>query len=336
MNDMRVPVVDLSACGGAGVSRRAAMVVVGAGFATKAAAQQAFPSRRITLLAPSAPGGSTDAICRAFADAVSRRLNTLVIVENRPGAGGALAAVSLAGAKPDGYTVALMPLAVFRIAMMQKIPFDPLHDISYVAALGGYVFGVAVSADSPHKTLADLLAFAKKHPGEVTYGHAGIGTTPHLAMEELAMRSGVKLTAVPYKGSIEALAALLGKQIDVMAGTTEFVPHVHAGKLRVLATMGAQRAKAFPEAPTLREAGVDIVNESPFGIGAPRGTDPAVLKTLHDAFKAALEDAMVLQVFERFMLPVLYMNSRDYEAFAHRAVVADREMLGHLGLLRKG
>lgn len=317
-----------------GISRRTALAAVGATLTTQVRAQAAFPLRPITLLAPSAPGGSTDAVCRALADAVARQLNVPVLVQNRPGAGGALAAASLAGTRPDGYTLALMPLAVFRFAMMQKTSFDPLRDITYVAALGGYVFGVAVAADSPHRTLAELLAFAKTHPGEVTYGHAGIGTTPHLAMEELAMKTGVKLTAIPYKGSIEALTALLGRQIDVMAGTTEFAPHVREGKLRVLATMGAERAKAFPDVPTLREAGVDIVNLSPFGIGAPRGIEPAVAKTLHDAFKTALDDPKVLQVYDRFMLPVLYMNSKDYDTFAHRTVVVEREMLGRLGLLR--
>jgi tripartite-type tricarboxylate transporter receptor subunit TctC len=317
-----------------GMSRRTALAAVGTAVAMPLRAQSTFPSRPITLLAPSAPGGSTDAICRALADAVSRRLNVPVLVQNRPGAGGALAAASLAGAKPDGYTIALMPLAVFRFAMMQKTAFDPLRDISYVVALGGYVFGVAVAAESPHQTSGELLAFAKKHPGEVTYGHAGIGTTPHLAMEELAIKTGVKLTAVPYKGSIDALSALLGKQIDVMAGTTEFAPHVQAGKLRVLATMGAQRAAAFPDAPTLREAGVDIVNQSPFGIGAPHGTEPHVVRTLHDAFKAALDDPRVMQTYDRFMLPVLYMNSKDYDAFAHRTVAVERDMLGRLGLLR--
>lgn len=316
------------------LTRRAA-IALAAAAAVPAVRAENYPSRAITLLAPSAPGGSTDGVCRALAEAVSRRLGGPVVVENRPGAGGALATVSMAGSRPDGYTLSLMPLAVFRIAMMQKTPFDPLRDVSYVAAVGGYVFGVAVAADSPYRALADVLAYARRHPGEVTYGHAGVGTTPHLAMEELAMKAGVQLTPVPYKGSVEALTALLGGQVALMAGTAEFAPHVETGRLRVLATLGAQRAKAFPDAPTLRESGVDIVNESPFGIGAPRGTEAAVVRTLQDAFKAALQDPRVQQVYERYMLPALYMNSQDYEAFARRTVAAEREMLGRLGLLRK-
>jgi tripartite-type tricarboxylate transporter receptor subunit TctC len=300
-----------------------------------AARAERFPERQITLIAPSVPGGSTDVVCRALAESVSRRLGVPVTVENKPGAGGALGAMALAAARPDGHVVALLPLATFRVALLQKTAFDPLRDIAYVAGLGGYVFGLAVPASAPYRTLAELLGYARKRPGEVTYGHSGVGSTPHLAVEELALRTGVQLTAVPYKGSNEALTALLGGQVAMMSGTTEFVPHVQAGKLRVLATLGSQRAAAFPDAPTLREAGVDIVNESPFGIGAPRGTDPAVVKVLHDAFRAALDEPAVQAAFARFHLPMLPMSSSDYEAFARRTVAAERATLARLNLLHK-
>ena len=296
---------------------------------------QAFPSRPITLIAPSVPGGSTDIICRAMADAVSRRLGVPVIVENKAGAGGSLGALALASAKPDGHTIALLPLATFRMPLMQKTAFDPLRDIAYVAGLGGFVFGLAVPADAPYRTLKELLDYGRKHPGELTYGHAGIGSTPHLAVEELALKTGVSLTAVPYKGSNEALAAVIGGQVTMMSGTTEFMPHVKAGKLRVLATMGAKRAAAFPDVPTLRESGVDIVNESPFGIGVPRGTDPAIVRRLHDVFIAALEDPAVQAAYARYMLPLIPMDSAEYEAFARRTVEAERATLDRLGLLRK-
>lgn len=319
------------------MDRRSFMGALAAGAATPfgAARAQGFPSRPITLIAPSVPGGSTDVICRAMADSVSRRLGVTVVVENKAGAGGTLGALALADFKPDGYTVALLPLGVFRLALMQKTSFNPLRDIAYVAGLGGFVFGLAVPASAPYRTLAELLDHARKRPGEVTYGHAGIGSTPHLAIEELAQKTGVQLTAVPYKGSNEALTALLGGQVSMMSGTTEFAPHVQAGKLRVLATMGAQRAAAFPDVPTLREAGVDIVNESQFGIGVPRGTDPAVIRKLHDAFRASLDEPTVQAAYARFMLPVQPMSSADYKAFARRTVDAERATLARLGLLRK-
>ena len=268
-----------------------------------------FPSRPITLIAPSVVGGSTDVVCRAMAESVGRRLGVPVVVENKAGA--------------------------FRMPLMQKMALDPLRDIAYVAGLGGFVFGLAVKADGPFPSLAELIAHARQHPGEVSYGHAGIGSTPHLAVEELAQKTGVQLTAVPYKGSNEALAALLGGQISMMSGTTEFAPHVQSGKLRVLATLGAKRAAAFPDVPTLRESGVDIVNESPFGIGAPRGTDASVVRTLHDAFRASLDEPMVKSVYARFMLPMIPMNPAEYEGFARRTVATERATLARLGLLKK-
>lgn len=295
---------------------------------------QSFPTRPITLIAPSVAGGSTDVICRAMADSVARRLGVAVVVENKAGAGGSLGGLALASARPDGHTVALLPLAAFRMPLMQKMAFDPLRDIAYVAGLGGFVFGLAVKADAPFARLNDLIDHARKHPGEVSYGHAGVGSTPHLAVEELAQKTGVQFTAVPYKGSNEALAALLGGQVSMMSGTTEFAPHVQSGKLRVLATLGAKRAAAFPDVPTLRELGVDIVNESPFGIGAPRGTDPAVIRTLHDAFTASLEDPAVKAAYSRFMMPIIPMSSSEYEAFARRTVAEERTTLARLGLLR--
>jgi tripartite-type tricarboxylate transporter receptor subunit TctC len=315
--------------------RRQALALLAAAALPASVRAQTFPSRSITLIAPSVPGGSTDLVCRALADAVGRRLGVQVLVENKAGAGGALGAMALANARPDGHLLSLLPLAVFRVALMQDTPFDPLRDLVYVAGLGGYTFGLAVPESAPYRTLADLLDHARRRPGELTYGHAGVGSTPHLAVEELAVKTGVQFTAIPYKGSNEALAALLGGQVSMMSGTTEFVPHVQAGKLRVLATLGASRSPAFPNAPTLREAGVDIVNESPFGIGAPRGTDPAVVKILHDAFRAALDEPAVRQAFARFHLPVLPMTSAEYEAFARRTVQSERATLARLNLLKK-
>ena len=138
-------------------------------FGASLAQTPVFPSRAITLIAPSVPGGSTDVVCRTLADAVSRRLGVNVTVENKAGAGGSLGALALAGGKPDGYTVGLLPLGVFRVALMQKTTFDPLRDIAYVAGLGGFVFGLAVPASAPYRTLGELLDHARKHPGGMTY-----------------------------------------------------------------------------------------------------------------------------------------------------------------------
>jgi tripartite-type tricarboxylate transporter receptor subunit TctC len=158
--------------------------------------------------------------------------------------------------------------------------------------LTGYTFGLAVSADSPFKTLGDVVAYAKANPGKLSYSHTGTGTTPHLAVEEFAQKANIQLLDIPYKGSVEVLTSILGKQIMMMSGTSEFTPHVEAGKLRLLATMDSSRTKVFPSVPTVKETGYDTVSESPLGIGAPAGTPPEIVTILHDAFKKTLDDPL--------------------------------------------
>ena len=299
------------------------------------AAAQNFPNRPVTLIAPWPPGGSSDAILRAFAESASKHLGQPVIVQNKPGAGGILGAAEMVNAKPDGYTVTQLPLGVFRLPHMQKTTFDPLKDISYVVCLTGYTFGLAVPADSPFKTVADIVSFAKANPGTLSYGHTGTGTTPHLAVEEFANKAGIQLLDIPYKGSVEVLTSILGKQIMMMSGTPEYTPHVESGRLRLIATLGANRTKVFPKVPTVKESGFDTVNESPFGIGAPAGTPPEIVKILHDAFKKTLDDPAVQAKLDQFQQPTIYMNSADYAAYARRTFAAERATVARLGLLRK-
>jgi tripartite-type tricarboxylate transporter receptor subunit TctC len=308
-----------------------------AGIAPLTMAQNAqnFPSKPITLIAPWPPGGSSDAIMRAFAESAGKNLGQPVIVLNKPGAGGILGAAEMVNAKPDGYTITQLPLGVFRLPHMQKVSFDPMKDLTYVVCLTGYTFGLAVPADSPFKTLGDAVAYAKANPGKLSYGHTGTGTTPHLAVEEFAQKANIQLLDIPYKGSVEVLTSILGKQIMMMSGTPEYTPHVEAGKLRLLATMGSARTKVFPNVPTVKETGYDTVNESPFGIGAPAGTPPEIVKILHDAFKKTLDDPAVKAKLDQFQQPTIYMNTADYTAYAKRTFAAERATVEKLGLLKK-
>ncbi len=298
-------------------------------------AQEKFPSRPITFICPWPPGGSSDAVIRALAESVSKVLGVGVVVENKPGAGGTLGAAAMVTAKPDGYTITQLPLGIYRIPHMQKTAFDPIKDLTHVICLTGYTFGLVVPADSPFKTLDDMVKAAKANPGAVNYGHTGIGTTPHLAIEEFSQKAGITLNHIPYKGSAEILAAILGGQLMMMSGTTEFAPHVESGKLRMLATLGRARTKQFPNVPTVKELGYDTITESPFGIGAPKGMDRAVTKALHDAFRKTLEDPKVLAAFEKFHQPVIYMNTADYTAYAERTFAAEAATIKRLGLDKK-
>lgn len=303
--------------------------------ASSALAQDKFPSRPITLIAPWPPGGSSDGVIRAFALSLGNVLGVPVVVDNKPGAGGSLGANAMVNAKPDGYTLTQLPLGIYRLPHMQKTQFDPVKDITHIVCVTGYTFGLAATMDAPFKTLAEMVAWARANPGQLNYGHTGTGTTPHLAFEEFAAKARFKAQDIPYKGSAEVLQSILGGQIQVMSGTTEWAPHVSAGKLRLLATLGRERNKAFPNAPTVKESGWDTITESPFGFGGPAGMAPAVVKVLHDAFALTLKDPKVLEMLEKFHQPVIYMNTEDYTAYARRTFEAERATITRLGLAKK-
>ncbi|MEJ6000511.1 tripartite tricarboxylate transporter substrate binding protein [Paucibacter soli] len=319
------------------MQRRHLLLAAGLAAATAPlrAQDSKFPSRPITLICPWPSGGSSDAVMRAFGESAGRQLGVPVVVENRPGVGGTLGATAMQSARPDGYTLTQLPLGIYRLPHMQKMPFDPVRDLTHIVCLTGYTFGIVATMDAPFKTLREMVAWAKAHPGELTYGHTGTGTTPHLAFEEFAHQAGFKTQDVPYKGSAEIMQAILGGHIPVMSGTTEFAPHVKAGKLRLLATLGGERNPAFPAVPTVKESGWDTVSESPFGIGGPRGMEPAVVRVLHDAFKKTLQDPKVLEVLERYFQPVLYMGSEDYGRYAQRTFEAERATVERMGLAKK-
>jgi tripartite-type tricarboxylate transporter receptor subunit TctC len=238
-------------------------------------------------------------------------------------------------AAPDGYTLTQLPLGIYRLPHMQTMNFDPVKDLTHVVCLTGYTFGIACTADAPFKTLKEMVAYAKANPGKLEYGHTGTGTTPHLAIEEFSDKAGIQLNPIAYKGSAEIMQAILGGHIRVMSGTTEFAPHVQSGKLRLLATLGSKRNKAFPDVPTVKESGWDTITESPFGIGGPKNMDPAIVKTLHDAFKQTLADPKVLETLDKFYQPVIYMNTADYTAYAARTFAAEKATIDRLKAAKK-
>jgi tripartite-type tricarboxylate transporter receptor subunit TctC len=299
------------------------------------AGAQSFPAKPVTLLVTFPAGGPTDIAGRALAEATSKYLGQPVVVENRPGATGTLGAAALVNARPDGYTVSMIPITVLRLPYMENVPFDPMKDIRYVMGVSGYVFAVIVRADAPWKSMTDLVAAAKSRPGQISYGSHGIGGTVHLATEELSAAQGVKLNHIPYKGSADMLTAMLGGHLDVAVDSTGAVPHVAAGKARVLAVFTEKRAPVWPDAPTLTELGYGIVSTSPYGLGVPAATPPAVVKILHDAFKKGLEDPIHTRTLEKYNQPVWYLSSEDYTKWAREQYEKERVVIERLGLTKK-
>jgi tripartite-type tricarboxylate transporter receptor subunit TctC len=318
-------------------TRRRIVIGTAAGLALPhfVARAQAFPAQPIKYICPWTAGGSTDAVMRSIADSAGKALGQKVIIENKPGAGGMLGPNELVSAKADGYTLSQVPHGAFRIPHMQKTSFDTLKDFTWIACLTGYTFGLVVPADSPVKSIKDLVDYAKANPEKFTYGSTGIGTSPHLAVEEFAQRAGIKLTHVPFKGNTENMQAILGGHTMSASDATGWAPHVEAGKLRLLATYGSKRTKRWPNVPTLDELGYKTVSDSPFGVCGPKGMDPAVVKTLHDAFKKTLEDPAVLSTFDKFDQTVIYMDTETYTKWARDTYAAERATIERLGMLAK-
>ncbi len=304
-------------------------------LAAGAASAHRSPTKPITLICPWPAGGSSDLVMRAFAESMGKQLGQQVIIENRPGASGTIGAGVMVNARPDGYTLTQLPISVFRLPLMQKTPFDPLKDITYIINVTGYTFGLVVRADAPWKDLSEFVAYAKANPEKITYGTPGAGTTPHLAVEQFSLEAGIKLTHIPFKGFAENMQSLLGGHTMALSDSTGWAPHVDSGKARLLATYGSKRTKRWPQVPTLLDAGYHTVSDSPYGFGGPKGMDPKVVKVLHDAFRKAMDDPKVLAMLEKFDQPVIYMNGEDYTKYAKKTMDEEKALIDRLGMAVK-
>ncbi len=298
-----------------------------------ARASAAYPGERaITFICPWPAGGTADVTMRALCLAASKALGQTVIIENRAGASGMLGTKVLSQAKPDGYTIGQIPISVTRFAQLRTVQLDPLKDLTYLARVNGQTFGLVVRAESPWKTLAEFVAAAKAKPGLITYGSAGIGGATHVGMEEFNLLAGIQLNHIPYKGGAPALQDLLGGQVDAVADSSSWAPHVKSGKLRLLATWGETRTKDFPGVPTLKESGYNLVVDAPNGIGAPKGMDPAIVARLRDAFRKAAADPDFIATCDRIDSPVMYLDQPDYEKYVQATYRKDTQLIERLKL----
>jgi len=318
------------------MKRNVLRTVVAAGFALAAsvgAQAQDFPARPVTLIVPWPAGGSTDVGMRALASAAEKHLGQSIVIENRSGGSGTLGPGQMAAtARPDGYTIAQIPITVFRFPFMTKTTFDPSTDFTYIIGVSGYTFGVVVRDDAPWKSFQDLTADAKSNPGKINYGTPGAGTSLHITMEQIARQQGIKWTHVPFKGNADSMNALLGGHIHVVADSSGWAQLVNAGRFRLLVTWGVARTKNWPDVPTLREIGIDMVSNSPFGIAGPKGMDPKIVRVLHDAFKKGLEEPSYAAAVANLDQELFYLSSEDYQNFAMRQIEEARRFITELGL----
>jgi len=303
-------------------------------LASPALAQPGFPDRPLRLIVPWPPGGSADAQLRSLAEVAGKSLGQNIVVENRPGASGTLGAQFLTTqARPDGYTIAQMHLSIIRRPFIVRTPpWDPVRDFSHIIGLCGWMYGVVVKADGPIKSWADYLAYARANPGKLTYATSGIATTNHLTMEELAAREKIDIVHVPYRASNEASVAVVGGEIMSVADASAWAPLVEGGQLRLICVWTAERSPRFPDVPTLKELGYDMVVTSPYGLSGPRGMDPGVVRALHDALKAALFSPANEAVRKQFDMPLEYYDTAAYQDFVARRAAYEQRMAQQLNL----
>lgn len=294
----------------------AALVIFLAPFFCAQNAWADYPDRPITLLVGFVPGGSMDLSARALARSVEKVLGQPVIIENKPGGTGTVALAALLAQKHDGYTLCATPSSVLiRVSQQQKVPFVPFTSFRTMIGYAEPQLGIVVKSDAPWKTLKDLAYFAGKNPGRVKYATTGVGSTTHAAVEEITRKDNLQVVHIPYKGSMEALTALLGGHVEFAALTSELVGAVKSGQARLLAVISEKRSPKYPDIPTMKEAGYDFANDAVFAVVAPSDIDPAVSRKLESAFAEAVRSREYLDALDKINMIPVYYDQKAFDSF---------------------
>jgi tripartite-type tricarboxylate transporter receptor subunit TctC len=266
-------------------------------FASHTTAQENYPNKPIRLLLGFAPGGGSDIVARLIAKPLGERLGQNVTVDNRPGAGGNIAADQAAKATPDGYTIILLPSGhASNAAMKKSLPFHPMNDFAWIGTITTYPLALAVSPNSQFKTFQDFIQATKSEPGKYTYTSVGVGTAMNLVGEWLMAESGGKAIHVPFKGGTAPLTDLLGGRVDVMIDTmTSTAPMINDKRIRALALTSAKGESHLPGVPSVADVYPNLVFESWLGLAAPAGTPQAIINRLNQELRAVVDMPEVKQ-----------------------------------------
>jgi tripartite-type tricarboxylate transporter receptor subunit TctC len=303
--------------------RMVGVLLITAAFAAGApdlALSQDYPTKPINMLIGFRPGGPGDIYPRLIAKKAEPFLGQPFVCSNDGGGGGSVALAIVAKQKPDGYHLAAPTSAhLIRIPQFRTVPYKH-EDFIPLLHYGAPGSGIVVKGDSPWKTLKEFLDYAKKNPGKVSYTSLGIGSPMHIAMEYIAKQEGITWTHIPADPKIDPIVPVLGGHVTASSAGVTWIPHVKAGELRLLATLGEKRMKKFPDAPTLCELGYDFVNEVVYILAAPKGTPPVIVKKLEEAFQKSL-DADFVQQLEKFDVEFSYRNSEETRRYLDEAYV---------------
>jgi tripartite-type tricarboxylate transporter receptor subunit TctC len=313
---------------------RALFLVLLACSAPAALAQGSYPAKPIRLVVPYTPGASNDTLSRATADSMSPLLGQPIVIDNRPGAGGMIGAEHAARSAPDGYTI-LNVQASFatNAAIRAKMPYDVFKDFAYIGMMARSPMIVVVHPSMPVESVKELIALARKRPGDLNYGSSGTGGSNHLATELFAKTANVKITHVPYKSIGPALTDLVGGHVQmVITSLPSALVQVKVGRLKALAVAGEQRSAFAPEIPTCKESGVPYVSELWWGLAAPAKTPPEIVDRLSDALRKAMQTPQLKQRYATEGAEAIPMAPQEFTRYVHEEVTRWRRVVSVAGL----
>ncbi|MFZ9250805.1 MAG: Bug family tripartite tricarboxylate transporter substrate binding protein [Hylemonella sp.] len=289
------------------------------------ASAQTFPERTVRIVVPYPPGGFNDTLARVSAEKLTKMWNQPVVVENKPGGNTTVGNSFVAKSAPDGYTILITPLPFSALPGLYgaQLPYDALKDFTPLVWAGSTQNALVVRNELPVNTVQELLEYAKKNPGKLNYGSTGSGSSNHLSMELLMRMTGVKLTHIPYKGSAPATMAMIGGEIDALFDNVPNVlPHIKAGKMKVIAVSSQQRSHLLPAVPTVAESGVSGYDVTVwFGMQLPAGTPTAIVDRLNRDIVQLLKEADVIKRFRDQGVEVVASSPADFSRLVQREVL---------------
>lgn len=273
------------------------------GLLRQAHAQQAYPSRNITLIVPFTPGGSTDILARLLGQRFQDSMKATVVVENRPGAGGSTGSAAIARATPDGYTIGMGHIGTLGVnpSLYPNLQYDPLKSFAHVSMLAKVHNILVIHPSVPAKDVKELVAYAKANPGKINYGSGGPGSAAHIATAAFMLETGTQLIHVPYKGTAPAVGDLVSGQIQMMiTGAPAVLPQVAGGRLRALGTASLTRLPSAKDIPTVSEAGLPGFEATQwYGVVAPAGTPDDIVTRLQEEIQSALKEPRILEALAK-------------------------------------
>ena len=314
---------------------RAGLVILSAVASADVASQApAYPAKPIRLVVPFAPGASNDILSRATALAMGPMLGQLFVIDNRPGAGAMIGAEHVARSDPDGYTILTIQTSfTTNAAVRAKMPYDVFSDFAYIGIMAKSPMIVVVHPSMPIKSVKELVALARKRPGELNYGSSGTGGSNHLTTELFAKLAGIRIVHVPYKSIGPALTELIGGQVEMVITTLpSALVQVKAGRLKALGVASAQRSAFAPEIPTITEGGVPYVSEQFWGLAAPGKTPPDIVNRLAETLRKALQVPQLKEQFAREGGEVVPMTQEEFAKFVFADVNRWRQIVKDIGM----